>query len=374
MTVVQTYAEAKRSIRFKKCLRHPDKHLELGVDHETRAYIPLCIQCGREGFTGPALGRDDYAAEKEWDMTTREVEQYQGQPVLATLNKEDIRKLLAPQAQDRELEVFLRFCIAQRLNPFAKDVWLIPFKNRETGEVTHAIVIGLQAYLKKAARNPLYQTYQSGCIVKRGETYTDIIGTALLPSDELFGAWCKVWKRGAPVPFEHRVALTDWDKGRDLWRTHKSTMIEVTVIRQGIRRAFPEEFGPNEEPQEIEGVVVEVAEDSTALALAPRVLEPVPEPSQGGVPLPQHAPSKPLTVPHQAAAKPQATPAPSERRFQTPTEFWQVVDALWPRDRVTEALGGSLGQWLAAKRKEMGAFPTWDDAYDFLVGTLGIPE
>lgn len=358
------YAEIKRSIRYSRCLRHPDKRLEVGTNRETGEYAPLCVQCVREGFVGPALGRDEYIAEKEWRNVTSQVERYQGQPVLAKLDKEDIRKLLAPKAQDRELEVFLRYCLAEGMNPFAGDVWLVPFTNRTTGEVTHAIVIGLQFYLKKAARNPLYETYLAGCIVKRGTEYTDIVGTALYPGDELFGAWCKVWKRGAPVPFEHRVALVDWDKGRDLWKAHPNVMIEVTAIRQAIRRAFPGEFGPKEEPQEIEGVAVEVMEDATAQALAPRV------PVRTALSTPGPVETGPTT-----SLRPASPAASAERRFHTPTEFWDATEkAGWSHEQVTATLGGSLGEWLSAKAKEWGRFATWDDAWKFLEKVLLKPE
>src|SRR3972149_2859368 len=104
--------EVQREIRGRKCLRHPEKALVVQIDHETREYIPWCIECGREGYKGPAIGREDPVAERMWNMVNRnqQVEQYRGQPVLAKLAVEDIRRWLAPKASDKELGIFVRFC------------------------------------------------------------------------------------------------------------------------------------------------------------------------------------------------------------------------------------------------------------------------
>ena len=293
------YAEVERGLRYKSCLRHPGKRLV--VQHiQGQGYVPWCVDCYREGFPGPALGKDSYMADKEWDMVNREMANRPGQ-VLAPLLVNDIQRFLAPKASVADLEIFVRFCQAQHLNPFAKEVYLIPFKNKD-GSYTSSIVIGIQAYLKRASRNPLYQTYQSGLIVKRGNDYVDVIGTVGYPGDELYGAWCKVWKAGAPVPFEHRILRKDWDKGRELWLTIPGPMLETRCISQCIRRAIPEEYGPDDVPQQVEGITVEVGEDT----VAHEAIGSLPAPIAEGTAVPQNIPSE---APDPAAAQPSPTEA-----------------------------------------------------------------
>ena len=90
------YAEVERSLRSKSCLRHPDKRVV--VQHvQGQGYVPWCVSCYREGFPGPALGKDNYMAEKEWDMVTREIANRPGQ-VLTSLQVADIQRFLAPKA------------------------------------------------------------------------------------------------------------------------------------------------------------------------------------------------------------------------------------------------------------------------------------
>ena len=274
------YYEAERLIRRKKCLRHPDKVLVVQIDRASREYAPWCVSCGKQGYNGPALGKEDAVAERMWHMVQEQglAKTYQGIPVLARLNKEDLRRWIAPKASDMELEVFLRFCLASQLNPFARDVYLIPFEDKRAGITRHAIVVGLQAYLKKAALNPLYQSYQSGLIVLRGGRYEQVPGTAMFPGDQLFGAWCRVYKKGAPEPFAHTVALKDWNKGSNLWADKPQVMIEVTAIRQAIRRAFTTEFGPLEGQDQVEGLPVEVGDREAVEHLVPEL------PASGAIP------------------------------------------------------------------------------------------
>ena len=339
-----TYADVARSVRYKKCLRHPDKRLVV-QDVEGQGYVPWCVQCYREGYSGPALGREDYEAEKRWDMTTREMANRPGQ-ILSPLQAADIKRFLAPKASDADLEIFVRFCQAQSLNPFAKDVYLIPFKNKD-GTFTSAIVVGLQFYLKRASRNPLYQTYQSGLIVKRGDIYVDVVGTVGYPGDELYGAWCKVYKKGSPIPFEHRITLKDWDKKRELWLTTPGPMLEVRAISQGIRRAFPEEFGPDDVPQQIEGITVEVAEDTSM----PQIAAP---------PDMRQQPSA-AVVPAEAGTEPTDVPSEAERlrhadRDITPAEWsnfynWaaEKYDIRTP-DGCHMILGKAAAEWTGTLR------------------------
>lgn len=186
---------------------------------------------------------------------------------------EEIKKLLAPKASDNELIIFCKIAQSLGLNPYANEIYLIPFGD------THSIVIAVQAYLKRASHNPQYETYQAGLIVSQAGGIVERKGTLTLPGDKTIGAWCKVWKKGAAHPFEHQVKFEDWDKKSNVWQTHPNHMIYITAIRQCIRMAFPDEYGPEFEAQTVEGVVMEVADVQEVAVLAPPETTTIPEAS-----------------------------------------------------------------------------------------------
>ena len=46
------------------------------------------------------------------------------------VSPQDIKKFLCPNAADPEISIFVRFCVAKRLDPFAKDVYLIKYEKQ----------------------------------------------------------------------------------------------------------------------------------------------------------------------------------------------------------------------------------------------------
>ena len=197
---------------------------------------------------------------------------------LSTLTSEDIKQYICPEATSQECIIFLRFCLAQQLNPFAGDVFLVKYGGREPKA---SIQIGLPVYLRRASANPNYAGYAAGVIVKDNTgAYVDRDGAFLYPGDELFGAWARVHRKGAVEPLVHKVALSEYMKtytrdGRTfkagLWESKPATMIVVTATRQAIRRMFPETeqqimdmYGPR-----FEGMMLEDLKDPEDVDLNP---------------------------------------------------------------------------------------------------------
>ena len=262
-----SHDQLRHYLRNKRCLLHPKMALILVIDPKTSEYVPKCGRCWPDP---PSLETVPNRADERMEEMVQRSIATMPEPQKVEQYAKEVGQFLAPQATQTELQIFARYCMAQGLNAFAKEAYLIPFKDTKSGTTRHVIVTGIGGYLKKASHNPAYLMYQSGLIVQRGTQYTSIPGTALFPGDVLFGAWCKVYKKGSPMPFEHQVALDDWRKpGFGLWGRQDNVMIEVTAVRQCIRRAFPDEFGPEGEDAEYEGMAVvtipEEALGSTAL-------------------------------------------------------------------------------------------------------------
>ena len=210
---------------------------------------------------------------------TSEIQTYQGRGQAVAV-PDEVKRLLAPKATDRELVLFCKIANDLGLNPFANELYLIPFGG------SHQIVIAVQAYLKRASHNPNYSHIEAGLVVQRNNQYVRTTGTMRYPGDITYGAWCDAYKilpngTVSSRPFSHEVTLADWNKGSNVWATKPEHMIMTTAIRQCVRMAFPDEFGPELESSNMQGMAVEVADSETIKTMqaqAQPILEATPEP------------------------------------------------------------------------------------------------
>ena len=166
----------------------------------------------------------------------------QGSQALATREgalrlAQEVKQYLAPKATTEEVAVFIKFCQGLGLNPFIKEVYLVKYDERSPA----AIVVGVQAYLKWAARNPAWGGFESGIVVMKDGKAEERQGSLVFPGETLMGGWCVVHRTGS-VNLKRVVALSEYNKNQSLWKTMPATMIEKTAIGQGVRRQFPEDF------------------------------------------------------------------------------------------------------------------------------------
>ena len=84
---------------------------------------------------------------------------------------------------DQEVILFMKTCQAQKLNPFAQgEAYLIKF-----GSDPAQMVVGKDAYMRRAEENPAYRGHKSGIVVLRGEQVIQKEGTCLYPGETLLG-------------------------------------------------------------------------------------------------------------------------------------------------------------------------------------------
>ena len=194
------------------------------------------LRCACKG--GPVLSKPNSIVHERMGQL---VEQ-QGQTALATKEgalrlAQEVKHYLAPKATTEEVAVFIKFCQGLGLNPFIKEVYLVKYDERSPA----AIVVGVQAYLKWAARNPAWGGFESGVVVMKDGKASESQGSLVLPGETLVGGWCVVHRTGS-VNLKRVVALSEYNKGVALWKTMPATMIEKVAIGQAVRRAFPEDF------------------------------------------------------------------------------------------------------------------------------------
>ena len=131
-----------------------------------------------------------------------------GQEVVLT--KDDVKKYLvsgnADKVTDKELKLFMELCKAQGLNDQG-------FEKRE--------------------------------------------GTFYLKGQEnLVGGWASIYIKDWEVPFEHSVALAEFNKGTSTWKTMPAVMIRKVALVQALREAFPDDLQQLYSAEEMEGEVI----------------------------------------------------------------------------------------------------------------------
>ena len=172
-----------------------------------------------------------------------------------TLTQSDVKNFLvtgdADKVTDKELKLFLELCKAQKLNPFLREAYLIKFGNDAN------IITGKDVFLKRAKANESFRGFKAGIIVQNEKGIEKREGTFYLKGQEnLVGGWASIYIKDWDVPFDHTVALSEFNKGTATWKNMPAIMIRKVALVQALREAFPddlsqlyaaEEMGVNEE-------------------------------------------------------------------------------------------------------------------------------
>jgi phage recombination protein Bet len=142
---------------------------------------------------------------------------------------------------DQEVVFFMNTCRAQGLNPLVNgEVYLIKYSKDDPAQM----VVGKDAYLRRAFDNPSYLCKEDGITVKRGGAVVQKNGCCLYPGEELVGGWCKVTyeRNGLERDTFKEVSLREYDRGQANWKSKPATMINKVAISQCVRDAFPKDY------------------------------------------------------------------------------------------------------------------------------------
>ena len=231
-------AELEARLKGKICIRLvPDQvdskqHDPFIAKGETEFYL-RCMCYPKPPLLGPSVW---IVKERLGDMVTQAIARRGDEA--AQLAVADVKKYLdVGRATDAEIELFLRFCVAEELNPLVGDAYLIKYQESKPA----SIVIGLSTFIRRADAHPAYDGYESGVVVqKQGKAefeYRD--GSLILDGETLAGAWCKALRKDRKDPKLVTVSFREYDKGQANWREKPGTMIEKVAIVQAFRRTYP---------------------------------------------------------------------------------------------------------------------------------------
>lgn len=152
-----------------------------------------------------------------------------------------------------EFKFFATLCKARKLNPFLKEAYCIKFGNQAA-----QIVVGKDAVLKRAIRNPHYDGMESGIIVlsANGEVI-ERKGTFRLSTEALVGGWAKVYRKNWAYPtycsvsFDEVAQKTRDGKLNSNWASKGATMVEKVAKVRALRETFIEDLGGMYEAEEM---------------------------------------------------------------------------------------------------------------------------
>jgi phage recombination protein Bet len=139
---------------------------------------------------------------------------------------------------DDEVKMFLAICQQSGLNPFIQEVYGIKYSAKDKMQ----IITSKDAFVKRAHKHPQFKGMAAGLIVLREGKVEEVVGSFMLPDDILMGGWARVHLKDMDVPFEDKVSLDEYNKGRGTWNTLQKTMIRKVALVHALREAFPDYF------------------------------------------------------------------------------------------------------------------------------------
>lgn len=155
----------------------------------------------------------------------------------------------------QEFKMFTSLCKARSLNPFLKEAYCIKYGNNPA-----QIVVGKDAVLKRAVRNPNYDGKENGVIVQVIET-GEIIerkGTFYIKDQEkLVGGWAKVYRKDWKYPTYSSVSFDEVAQKKSdgslnsNWSNKGATMVEKVAMVRALRETFVEDLSGMYEAEEM---------------------------------------------------------------------------------------------------------------------------
>lgn len=204
---------------------------------------------------------------------------------------------------DAEIVQFISLCKFNQLNPFLGEAYLVKYGNSPASMITSK-----EALMKRAESSEQYDGFQAGVIVMRNNEPVEVEGSFILPTDQLLGGWCKVFRKDRKVPVVSRVSFQEFSKNQSTWKTMPATMIRKVAEAQAFREAFPVNLGgmyiAEEQTPDIQ---TQPGDDGGAAAAAAVEIEMKGAGNQGSQPLTFAAPAA------KEAPAAQAAPAPAEK-------------------------------------------------------------
>ena len=166
---------------------------------------------------------------------------WQGRNITVTFD--DVKNRICTKATDQEVIVFLKMAQSLNLNPWAKEIYMVKYKDDEPA----SYIVAAEAYLKAAELCPEYDGHEAGVLIETDGELKTREGAFLLSKeqDKLVGGYAKVYRKDRQRPFYIAVNIKECAKyTRDgritrFWSSMPATMIRKVALGRALREAFP---------------------------------------------------------------------------------------------------------------------------------------
>ncbi len=168
---------------------------------------------------------------------------YQAGGETVKLSPSMVRQYLVSGDPDKvsfqEVAMFINLCKFNHLNPWLKEAYLIKYGNSPA-----TMVVGKEAFLKRAEANKNYDGCESGIIVEDENGLVQYrTGTMKRETDTLIGGYAEVWRKDREHSTRVEVSMSEYSTGKSNWASKPATMIRKVAQVQALREAFPGEIG-----------------------------------------------------------------------------------------------------------------------------------
>ena len=158
------------------------------------------------------------------------------------LTPQTVRDYLVSGDKERvtmqEIVMFINLCRYAGLNPWLKEAYCIKYGNEPA-----TMVVGKEAFMKRAEQAPGYDGIDAGIIVTTGDAITYRKGTLKLPGEEILGGYAEVYRKDRSHPYRIEVSFEEY-AGRkkdgslnSQWSKKPATMIRKVALVQALREA-----------------------------------------------------------------------------------------------------------------------------------------
>jgi len=175
-----------------------------------------------------------------------------------------------------DAQIFLELSKSFQLNPFKKEIWVIPYENKQTGEIKTSVFCGRDGFLSIAHRTGQFDGIETNF--------------GYDAKGNLDWAECAVYNKSCSKPIKCKVFLKEYSTGKNLWVTKPHIMLQKVAESTALRRAFningiysPEEFPdsigsipPTQEPKEVVQPAVEPPKRKSEDSLSGAPQQPLP--------------------------------------------------------------------------------------------------
>ena len=226
--------------------------------------------------------------------TTTDLVRYQDSVTGADveLSVAEIKRTMCPKATDQEAANFLQLCRYMGLNPFVRDAYLIKY-----GDQAASMVVGKDAFCKRADAHPQFAGMESGVIVQTGDKEpVHRKGTLVLKEENIVGGWARVARGDRKLDTDTTVAFSEFSTGRAMWLKMPAVMIEKVAIVKALRTAFPATFSGLYDQAEMGIDLNEDMEPLTGVIDVPAPVVPMSESTQAKTLNVQRLDSRPVVV------------------------------------------------------------------------------